>query len=75
MIDHGPGISPEEAELIFSPFHRGASGAGARGAGLGLSIAQGFIDANGGRIWVESHSGQGATFGLALPLARVEIAA
>jgi two-component system sensor histidine kinase KdpD len=75
VIDHGPGISPEEAELIFSPFHRGVSGAGASGAGLGLSIAQGFIDANGGRIWVESHAGQGATFGLALPLARVEIAA
>jgi signal transduction histidine kinase len=40
-----------------------------------LAIAQGFAEANGGRIWVESHQGQGATFVLALPLARVEVGA
>ena len=43
------------------------------GAGLGLSIAQGFAEANGGRIWAESHQGQGATFVLVLPVARVEL--
>jgi signal transduction histidine kinase len=40
-----------------------------RGAGLGLAIARGFAEANGGRVWVESHAGQGATFVLALPIA------
>ena len=38
-----------------------------RGAGLGLAIARGFTEANGGRLWVESHAGQGASFVLALP--------
>jgi len=75
VIDRGPGILPADAERIFSPFQRGAVGAGVRGAGLGLAIAQGFAEANGGRVWVESHAGQGATFVLALPLARVEVAA
>jgi len=42
------------------------------GAGLGLAIAQGFAEANDGRIWLESHAGQGATFVLTLPLLAVE---
>ena len=43
--------------------------------GLGLAIARGFAEANGGRVWVESRAGQGATFVLALPaVARVEVA-
>ena len=75
VIDRGPGVSPDEAGRIFTPFQRGSGGAGVRGAGLGLAIAQGFAEANGGRVWVESHTGQGATFVLALPLARVEVAA
>ena len=41
-----------------------------RGAGLGLAIARGFAEANGGKVWVESHAGQGATFVLALPVAQ-----
>ena len=45
-----------------------ARAATARGAGLGLAIAQGFVEANGGRVWVESRTGQGATFVLALPV-------
>jgi signal transduction histidine kinase len=46
-----------------------------RGAGLGLAIARGFAEANGGRVWVESHTGQGAAFVLALPhaLAQIEV--
>jgi two-component system sensor histidine kinase KdpD len=69
VVDHGPGIAPEEAESIFEPFQRGSRTGVSRGAGLGLAIARGFADANGGRIWVESHEGQGAAFVLALPLA------
>jgi two-component system sensor histidine kinase KdpD len=70
VVDHGPGIPPGETERIFEPFQRGSVGSGpARGAGLGLAIARGFAEANGGRVWVESHAGQGATFVLALPIA------
>jgi two-component system sensor histidine kinase KdpD len=69
VVDHGPGIPSDEAARIFEPFQRGSGTATARGAGLGLAIARGFAEANGGRVWVESHAGQGATFVLALPVA------
>jgi two-component system sensor histidine kinase KdpD len=72
IVDRGPGVEPEELERIFEPFQRGSQGGAARGAGLGLAIARGFAEANGGRIWAESRRGQGATFVLTLPLARVE---
>jgi two-component system sensor histidine kinase KdpD len=69
VIDHGPGIAPGETERIFEPFQRGSRTGEVRGAGLGLAIARGFAEANGGRVWAESREGQGATFVLALPLA------
>ena len=69
VIDRGPGVPSDEAERIFEPFQRGERTGGARGAGLGLAIARGFAQANGGRVWVESRSGQGATFVFALPAA------
>ena len=69
VVDHGPGIPPDETERIFQPFQRGSLTGPTRGAGLGLAIARGFAEANGGRVWVESHAGQGATFVLALPVA------
>jgi two-component system sensor histidine kinase KdpD len=72
VVDHGPGIPPGEAGRIFEPFQRGTLTRPVRGAGLGLAIARGFAEANGGRVWVESHAGQGATFVLALPVARAQ---
>ncbi len=75
VIDHGPGVPDEERERIFEPFQRGSRGANAPGAGLGLAIARGFAEANGGRLTVESRSGQGATFVLSLPAARVKVPA
>jgi two-component system sensor histidine kinase KdpD len=72
VVDHGPGIPSGEADRIFEPFQRGSLRVPTRGAGLGLAIARGFAEANGGRVWVESHAGQGATFVLALPVARAE---
>ena len=71
VVDHGPGLARGELESIFEPFWRG-TGAGERGSGLGLAIARGFASLNGGRLWVESTPGRGATFSLALPA--VEIA-
>jgi two-component system sensor histidine kinase KdpD len=70
VVDQGPGIAGGELERVFEPFYRRA-GDSQSGAGLGLAIARGFAEANGGRVWAESRPGQGATFALALPLAPV----
>ena len=68
VTDRGPGIPEAERERIFEPFHRVAGGPDEPGAGLGLAIARGFTEANGGRMWLESREGQGASFVLAFPL-------
>ena len=73
VVDQGPGVAEAELERIFEPFHA-ARATRARGAGLGLAIARGFAEANGGRVWVESRPGQGATFALALPVVEVPAA-
>jgi len=75
VVDRGPGIPRAEQDLIFQPFARGTSGDGARGSGLGLAIARGFVTLNGGRMWVESTPGRGATFAIALPAAEPASAA
>jgi two-component system sensor histidine kinase KdpD len=69
VADRGPGIPPEERDVIFEPFTRGSRENGFRGAGLGLAIARGFLQVNGGRLWLESDAGRGATFAFALPAA------
>ena len=71
VIDRGPGLAPEELKRVFEPFQRGSVG-DVSGAGLGLAIARGFAEANGGRVWAESLAGQGATFVLALPIADID---
>jgi two-component system, OmpR family, sensor histidine kinase KdpD len=75
VIDHGPGVPEEERERIFEPFQRGSRGSNTQGAGLGLAIARGFAEANGGRLTVESRFGQGATFVLSLPASRTKVPA
>jgi two-component system sensor histidine kinase KdpD len=73
IVDRGPGIPPAQLERVFEPFYRaGTAQGGHRGSGLGLAIARGFIEANGGRLHVESLPGQGATFVFELPLSRKE---
>jgi len=66
ITNRGRGIARSELRRIFEPFQRAAGQPGG-GAGLGLAIARGFTEANGGRIWAESRPGQGATFAVALP--------
>jgi two-component system sensor histidine kinase KdpD len=70
VVDQGAGLPRAELERVFEPFYRG-EGDRRAGAGLGLAIARGFAEANGGRLWAESRPGQGATFALALPRAHV----
>ena len=67
VVDSGPGIATGERDRVFEPFHR-SPGAGARGAGLGLAIARGFAQANGGRVWAEP-TDRGAHLVVALPAA------
>ncbi len=70
VVDRGPGIPAAHRERVFDPFFRaGTDRTGHRGSGLGLAIARGFIDVNGGRIWVESLPEQGTTFVVEFPLA------
>jgi two-component system sensor histidine kinase KdpD len=66
VTNRGRGIPQAELGRIFEPFQR-VAGERTGGAGLGLAIAKGFTEANGGRIWAESRPGQGATFVLVLP--------
>jgi two-component system sensor histidine kinase KdpD len=69
ISDDGPGVSPQDRERVFAPFHRLAGAERpAKGAGLGLAIARRLIEAHGGRIWVEAAPAGGARFVVALPL-------
>jgi two-component system sensor histidine kinase KdpD len=69
IVDQGQGIPEQDRERIFEPFYRREGG---QGSGLGLSIARGFIEANGGEIGVEAVPGQGSTFVVSFPLAEAE---
>ncbi|MFN8530923.1 MAG: ATP-binding protein [Anaerolineae bacterium] len=68
VIDTGPGIPKEQQSIIFEPFTQTESGIRhAGGTGLGLPISLRLIQAHGGRLWVESEPGHGATFYVSLP--------
>jgi two-component system sensor histidine kinase KdpD len=66
VVDAGPGLTAADQQRIFEPFWHG-DGDG-HGSGLGLAIVRGFVEANGGRVHVESVPGQGASFVVELPL-------
>jgi two-component system sensor histidine kinase KdpD len=70
VTTRGDGIPAGELEQIFEPFYRGrnATHRGIRGAGLGLAISRGIVEAHGGRIWAESGHDDGNAFLLRLPL-------
>jgi signal transduction histidine kinase len=69
--DRGPGIPEEAMPHLFDQFFtaRTSSTRHNIGIGLGLPIAQGIVEAHGGRIWVESTVGAGTTVSFALPKA------
>ena len=72
VADEGAGIAPDEQERIFDRFYQSRNGNHARGTGIGLTIAQRFTAQHGGRIWVDSEPGRGATFSFTMPLAADE---
>jgi two-component system sensor histidine kinase KdpD len=67
VVDQGPGIPESEWQRIFEPFQHGEAAGVQGGAGLGLAIAKGFVEANGGEIAVESLPGQGSSFVVSMP--------
>jgi len=68
ITDNGPGIDAKDKRKLFTPLFTTK----ARGIGLGLAVSKKFIEANGGRIDVQSKPGQGSTFTIVLPTARSE---
>jgi signal transduction histidine kinase len=70
VCDTGPGIPPADQAKIFEEFQQADSSATKKkgGTGLGLSIARRIVELHGGRMWVESEVGKGATFSISLPV-------
>jgi signal transduction histidine kinase len=69
VADTGPGIPAEHQTRIFDQFHQidSSNTKDKGGTGLGLAIAKQIVEMHGGRIWVESTPGKGATFQMELP--------
>lgn len=71
VADTGPGIPTELQKRVFDKFFQ-VKGRPKGGAGLGLAISREIVRAHGGRIWVQSQEGKGATFFFTLPLAELK---
>ena len=67
VIDLGLGIPPDQEHVLFTRFGRLDQSASTPGTGMGLFIAKSLVDAQGGRLWVESAPGAGSTFRFTLP--------
>ena len=65
ISDTGPGMDEEFKQQVFNAF---VTTKGKDGMGIGLSLCRSIIEAHGGRLWVESEPGQGATFSFTLPV-------
>jgi signal transduction histidine kinase len=72
--DSGPGIAPEDADLVFEAFRQSATGLRqGEGTGLGLPISRRLAEAHGGSLWLESTPGRGASFFVSLPIHSTEL--
>ena len=69
VSDNGPGVPPEDQERIFERFQQAGETLVGKpyGTGLGLAICREIIERFGGRIWLESEPGRGATFSFTVP--------
>jgi signal transduction histidine kinase len=70
VADTGPGIPADQLTRVFDQFHQvdNSNTKAKGGTGLGLAIARQIVEMHGGRVWVESELGKGATFQLHLPI-------
>ena len=68
VADRGPGVPERERSLIFDKFYRSKPDVSDGGAGLGLAICRGIVEAHGGKIWVEAQQPEGASFRFWLPI-------
>ena len=66
--DNGPGVAPEQQQLVFEKFRQGGDALDRpQGTGLGLPISRQIVEHFNGRMWLRSDPGQGACFGFVLP--------
>jgi PAS domain S-box-containing protein len=68
VLDNGKGIASDQMSRVFDRYWQ-SSRTDRQGAGLGLAIAKGIVEAHGGRIWIESRAGEGTTASFSLPFA------
>lgn len=68
VVDHGPGVPDDRKAQMFTAFQRLGDAPKGHGLGLGLAVARGFVEANGGRIEAEDTPGGGLTMVITLPL-------
>ena len=68
VLDRGEGIPLKDLAGIFDKFNRAGREADASGIGLGLAVCKGFVEAQGGRIWLEPRAGGGTVATFTLPL-------